>query len=151
QQSVASLFNGHGPALADRALAEQPHKAGRDLAVNLSLHGYGVAHFAAQELRGRIEEILDMLSSAEILAAYGVRDVWQLVERVSTIYLGGALNGVRYRTTAQSGGQIILWLADHANILASVADPSSATLNQLFRDTGPTGIQVPVERWLAVT
>jgi hypothetical protein len=125
---------------------EQALKAARDLAVNLSLHGYGVAHFAAVELQNLVREVKEMLQHSDVLAAYGVRDVWQLVDRVSTLYLGGAVNGVRYRTLAQSGGEIILWLARNAPALASVA----RTTNGLFTQPGDPLIS-HVERWLAVT
>ena len=121
-------------------------KAARDLAVNLSLHGYGVAHFAAVQMQKLIKQIKDMLSRPELLLAYGVNDDRQLVERVSAMYLGGSMNGVRYRTMAQSGGQIILWLADKAPLLAS-EDPMAAEKLDLFEDR----LSANAAAWLAVT
>jgi hypothetical protein len=121
-------------------------KAARDLAVNLSLHGYGVAHFAAVQMQKLIKQIKDMLSRPELLLAYGVNDDRQLVERVSAMYLGGSVNGVRYRTMAQSGGQIILWLADKAPLLAS-EDPMAAEKLDLFEDR----LSANAAAWLAVT
>ena len=141
----------------DRELVsvEQIHKAGRDLAVNLSLHGYGVAHPAAIELQELLREVIDMLSDPEILRAYGVRDIWQLTDRVSALYLGGAVNGVRYRTMATSGEKIIAWLAGKAPILASA---SAVGLRVSVRTaTGPVAtndfrrLAELAERWLAVT
>ena len=76
-------------------------KAATDLAVNLSLHGYGVGYFAAVELQKFVREVLSMLSRQEVMAAYGTTTVWQLVERVSELYLGGSVNGVRHRTMAR--------------------------------------------------
>lgn len=145
----------------DRALVsmEQVHKAGRDLAVNLSLHGYGIAHPAAIELQNVVRDMLELLKEPEILNAYGVRDTWQLVDRVSSMYLGGSVNGVRYRTMAASGERIISWLADKATVLSSA---SAAGLRAVTFDTSNGTVrQVPTndfqnlaeyaERWLAVT
>lgn len=142
--SAVSLLNRQTVYERSQVTDEQALKAARDLAVNLSLHGYGMAHFAAVELQQLVRDVKEMLQHADVLAAYGVRDVWQLVDRVSTLYLGGAVNGVRYRTMAQAGGEIILWLARNASTLASVGTYSP----NLFSDTG---LAANVERWLAVT
>jgi hypothetical protein len=122
---------------------QQVFKAARDLTVNLSLHGYALAHFIGVETQALIKQVKDMLSQAELLMAYGVNDVWQLVDRVSGMYLGGAANGVRYRTMAQAGGAIILWLADHAPLLSGAAPTPG-----LFDDQTLTA---NIEAWLAVT
>jgi hypothetical protein len=118
-------------------------KNARDLAVNLSLHGYGVAHFAAVELQDTIKTLLKTLSYPDVLQAYGVLDLWQLVERVSGLYLGGAANSVRQRTMATTGSQIILYLADKSKQL-------SAAVGAITLPEGDPLIGY-VERWLAVT
>ncbi len=124
-----------------RTSAQQIFKTGRDLGVNLSLHGYALAHFAAVELQGEIREIKTMLSDPDVLAAFGVRDIWQLVQRHSDLYLGGAVNSVRQRTMAQAGANIIQWIASNAPQLAGVS-----------RDLNLTDdLTANVERWLAVT
>lgn len=127
-----------------KVVAEQAHKTARDLAVNVSLHGYGVAHFAAVEMQKLIREMKEMLSRPELLTAYGVNDVWQLTDRVATLYLNGAVNGVRYRTMARAGAEIIQWLARYAPQLASVARPQNL-------DFADAELVFNVERWLAVT
>jgi hypothetical protein len=121
--------------------SEQVFKTARDLAVNLSLHGFGLAHFAAIELQTLIRSTKDTLSNIDVLSAYGVRDVWQLVERVSNMYLGGAVNGVRQRTMASAGAAIIQWLAAAAPNLVGA-------FSNLFIDEV---LISHVERWLAVT
>lgn len=128
---------------ARAATAEQALKAGRDLAVNLSLHGYGVAHFAAVETQQILQQVLDMLQQAEILSAYGTSDYLQLTDRLSGMYLGGSVNTVRYRTMAQSGFNIMRWLADHA--------PQLASSNVASIDFSDPVLVANVERWLAVT
>jgi hypothetical protein len=121
----------------------QVFKNARDLAVNLSLHGYGIAHPAAIELQNDIKGIISMLSYPDVLTAYGVRDKWQLVERVSQMYLGGAANGVRQRALAQSGKTVIQWLATKH---VALGNPYGQFDLAQERD-----LLFNVERWLAVT
>jgi hypothetical protein len=123
---------------------EQALKSARDLAVNLSLHGYGVAHFAAVETQALVQQVLDMLQQNEVLSAYGVRDYLQLVDRLSSMYLGGSVNTVRYRTMAQTGFAIMRWLADRAPQLAGNSPVNAIDFADPF-------LVANVERWLAVT
>jgi hypothetical protein len=131
------------------------HKSARDLAVNLSLHGYGLASPAAGELQSIIEDIFSVMDEKEVQMAYGVRDRWQLVDRVSSLYLGGAGNGVKFRTLAATGEKIINWLAESAPVLAS----GSAAGLQIITWDGQRRVATPAfrtlaewaERWLAAT
>jgi len=125
---------------------QQVFKSARDLAVNLSLHGFGIAHFAAVELQKLIRDVKTMLSYPDIVAAYGVRDVWQLTERVSQLYIGGSVNSVRQRTMAQSGARIMTWLGDNARTLVAGNDYGT-----LISNLNQGTIVDDVERWLAVT
>jgi hypothetical protein len=140
--SAVSFF-GRELTSTERKLSttQQVFKSARDLAVNLSLHGYAIAHFAAVELQGQVRTVKDMLSDVEVLAAFGVRDCWQLIERVSIMYLGGSVNSVRQRTMAQSGARIIQWLADRAPSLSG-----AGRVLEVDQD-----VTSQVERWLAVT
>lgn len=122
----------------------QVYKSLRDLGVNLSLHGYAMAHFAAVELQGTIKSIKMMLMHPDVLAAYGVRDYFQLIERVAQLYLGSNVNSIRQRVQAQSGSQIIQWIANSSPVLASPVPPDAA----VFLDRG---LVDNVEKWLAVT
>jgi hypothetical protein len=141
--SAVSVFTREEGITVRRAItSQQVFKNARDLAVNISLHGYGIAHFAAVELQDLIKSLLKMLSFPDVLAAYGVTDIWQLVERVSGLYLGGSVNSVRQRTLAQSGSAIIKWLAENQPVLAN----ASAVSVHLNKD-----LVSNVERWLAVT
>ncbi len=90
-------------------------KAARDLSSNLSLHGYGMAHYAAREVQDQISKIIDLLQDKEILASYGARDMWQVVDQVATYELGGAKPSPRYRTLATCGTIITAWLANNVN------------------------------------
>jgi hypothetical protein len=139
---------------------EQVRKAGRDLAGNLSLHGYGSAIFIADELQKQIEEILNLFKDPEIQNAYGAKDIWQVVEQVAGLELGGAKNTYRYRTMAVAGAVIIRWLANRSQILASsslqrVLDPDVIKNQQTSAKptTSPTDFDLvnACEQWLAVT
>ncbi|HEX6729925.1 MAG TPA: hypothetical protein VF074_07930 [Pyrinomonadaceae bacterium] len=92
-------------------------RAARDLARNLSLHGSGVALYAALDLQKQIEMSMKLLSDPEIKSAYGARDAWQVIDQVATIDLGGAANSSRFRSMANSGSAIISWLATNTSRL----------------------------------
>lgn len=143
--------------------SEAVRKAARDLAANLSLHGYGVAYFAATELQNEINEIKDILSDEEVRLAYGARDMRQLIEQVSIYELGGARDVTRYFTMATSGAVIIAWLAKKApdlsgSYLTPILDINvvrKPTLRQptvkATRDPTDRDLVDACEQWLAVT
>jgi hypothetical protein len=160
QLKVDDLLRSNVPVSVSQ---EQVRKSGRDLAANLSLHGYGIAYFVATELQSSIREFITLLSDPEIKSAYGARDMWQVIEQVSTLELGGARNSVRYRTMATSGAVIIRWLADNANQLAGSAFTDIIDLGEIRnpppRGAGASPTTEPTdadllnacEQWLAVT
>lgn len=143
---------------------QQVKKAARDLGANLSLHGYGIGYFAATELQNQIREIITLLSDSDIKTAYGARDMWQVIDQVASLELGGAKNSIRYRTMATSGAIIIRWLATHAAVLVSTDQIIVLDVNQLrnlntMRARGVKATVAPTDRdlvdacdqWLAVT
>ncbi len=105
---------------------ENVRRAGRDLAKNLGLHGYGAARYAAVELQSQIKQIQRLLSNKDVLGAYGAKDMWQVVDRVATQSLGGAQNSRKYRTMASEGAALMLWIARNAPLLESKVDPGDS-------------------------
>ena len=99
-------------------LQEAVRNAGNDLAANLSQHGFGIAYFAATEVVQAIVEIRDLLRDAELRAAFGARDMWQVIDRINIDYLGGARNTNRYRTRSKAGAVIIRWIGNNGSRLA---------------------------------
>jgi hypothetical protein len=142
---------------------EQVRKSGMDLAANLSLHGYGIAYFAATDLQTQINDVIAILSDPEVKTAWSARDMWQVNEQVSTLYLGGAKNTVRYRTMAMSGAVIIRWLAERAHLLTGSSLTSVIDVNLIRSPLGNANSRQPMvsptdrdlwdacNQWLAVT
>lgn len=160
QNSLEQLLTRSIPApISQEAL----RRSGRDLAANLSLHGYGIAFYAATELQTQVKEIIELLSNPEIKNAFGARDMFQVIDQVATLELGGARNGIRYRTLANSGAIIIRWLANKRHLLTSSNLPSVLDHRVLRRQNqvdarnnptkDPTDLDLvnACEQWLAVT
>jgi len=157
QLTVDRLLRSHIPVAVSQ---EQVRKAGRDLAANLSLHGYGIAYFAATELQSMILEFRDKLSDPEIRGAFGARDMWQVVDQVNANYLGGTRNTHRYRTQARAGAVIIRWLANHHQrlsgrfgeviSLAALSNPQLRGSDQPTVEPNDWDLVQACEQWLAV-
>jgi len=155
QVTVDSLLRASIPAPITQ---EGLRKAGRDLAANLSLYGYGVAYFAATSLQEQIKDIIEILQTDDVKSAYGARDMWQVVDQVASLELGGARNTVRYRTMAQTGATIVRWLGEHASELSSFGNVIDATeVRRNIKSQNPMSdptdrdLVDACEQWLAVT
>ena len=110
QQDVDKLLRSSLPSAIG---AQQVRKAGRDLASNLSLHGYGMTYYAALELQGEVKSMIELLNDPEILACYASKDLWGVIDQVATMECGGARTSSRYRTLATCGAIITAWLANN--------------------------------------
>ncbi len=160
QYKVEDLLRAGIPAPVSQ---EQVRKAGRDLAANLSLHGYGMSYHVATELQKDIKRFIDLLSDKDVKNAYGARDLWQVIDQVATLELGGSRGTMRYRTMATSGAVIIRWLADRRTQLTGSAFTDLINLNNVrFPPPRPSGekpwtipndadLVTACEQWLAVT
>ncbi|MFL0355811.1 hypothetical protein ACI5KX_04970 [Erythrobacter sp. GH1-10] len=120
QNEVDTLLRSATPGAISQ---QQVRKAARDLAANLTLHGYGMAHYAARELQSQIKFMIDLLEDREIKASYGARDMWQVIDQVATYDLGGAKTSSRYRTLATCGTIIAEWLAKKAELISRPTGP----------------------------
>jgi hypothetical protein len=160
QRNVERVVRDKNPASVSQ---QQVRKAGRDLAANLSLHGYGMAHFMATELQKLVKDSIKLLSDPDIKNAYGARDMWQVIDQVAALELGGSKNSIRYRTMAASGAIIIAWLAEKSRELSSTSfrpildmddiDNPSPRANGSKATTDPSDFDLvnACEQWLAVT
>lgn len=120
QNEVDSLLRSATPSPISH---QQVRKAARDLASNLSLHGYGMAHYAAREVQSQVKFMIDLLQDPEIRGCYGAKDMWQVVDQVATYDLGGAKTSARYRTLATCGTIITAWLADNVTRINRATGP----------------------------
>jgi hypothetical protein len=100
------------------ASREAVRRSGRDLAANLSLHGFGAVR-SASRLQNQVDSAGRVLQTEAVRQAYDTRDAWQLVDRVSLLELGGAHNTVPHRARAQAGATIIRWLANTSGKLST--------------------------------
>ena len=158
QNEVDSLLRSATPSPISH---QQVRKAARDLASNLSLHGFGMAHFAARELQSQISFMIDLLQDPEILGSFGARDMWQVVDQVATYDLGGAKTSSRYRTLATCGTIITAWLANNvARInratgpvidIEQVRNPDVAANNKATKNPTDYDLVNACELWLADT
>jgi hypothetical protein len=144
--------------LADRRAAsrETVRKTGRDLAANLSLHGFRTAP-AAASLETHERGALDVLRTGAVRRAYGSCGVWELVEVVSFVELGHVSSTIRGRTAAHAGGAIIRWLATRAAKLSSRrAVLDARELRRLSKSATPRETPTDLdlidacEQWLAL-
>lgn len=102
---------------------QQVRKAARDLAGNLSLHGFGMAHYAAREIQYQVKFMIDLLQDPEIRGCYAAKDMWQVIDQVATYELGGAKTSSRYRTLATCGTIITAWLANNVTRINKATGP----------------------------
>jgi hypothetical protein len=139
---------------------QQVKKAARDLAVNMSLHGYGMVFYAAADLQKQINEMIALLSDTELRAAFGARDMWGVIDQVAQTELGGARNSSKYRMLATSGAIITSWMAKNTDRLRDPTLPMidlNAVQNPPSRLPGRTAVSAPTdydlvnacEMWLA--
>lgn len=147
---------------SDASVSEQQAgEAGRDLAMNLSANGSGVAHFVATVLLKQIKAAIALLEQPEISSTYGARDWYQVVDQVATLELGGAKSSTRYLAKATAGATVMAWLAKNAARLGSASFAGILTIDEICQPASPAGGQNAdptgrdladaCEQWLAVS
>jgi len=112
QKTADQILRANIPAAISQ---QQVRKTARDLALNLSSHAYGMSHFVAREEQALINFIIELLSDKEMLRAIGADNIWQIIDKVATLELGGARNTARYSTLANCGAIITAWLANNVH------------------------------------
>jgi hypothetical protein len=140
---------------------QQVGEAGRDLAINLSSHGSGVAHFVATVLLKQIKAAIALLEQPEIRNTYGARDWYQVVDQVAALELGGAKSSTRYLAKATAGATVMAWLAKNATQLTgasfagilSTGEVGGSASSDGKQNADPTGRDLTdaCEQWLAVS
>jgi len=85
---------------------------GRALALNLSRRAAPLV----TRIHAHVSAAVELLSDPGVLLAFGDRDLWRLVERISAQYLARPLDVPRLRGRAVIGSAALVWLADHAAV-----------------------------------
>jgi hypothetical protein len=144
--------------------AEEVLISGRALAINLSSHGHGLPWFAASDFKHEVQQVIELLSDAELQNAFGAKTPWQVIRNVAAVELGARPNVPRAYTRAESGIIIIRWLANRrarllrprsANILRheDICEGRTAASQNKKPSVYPTDsdLVTACERWLGVT
>jgi len=119
QQRVGDLL---GNARGLNITGEHVRKAGRDLAANCTLFGYGYTQFAAKRMQQHIVTALNILKLPDVQQAWGVQSAWQVVERVSAQEFHATPNVVKYRTMAESGKKVLDLVAQVGSVWSAMSD-----------------------------
>ena len=165
--SIVGMYSAELQALppSDRSVRpEEVLVSGRTLAINLSAHGHGLAWFAAQDFKPEIQQLIELLSDAEIQSAFDAKNPWQVIHNVAASQLGARPNVTRAHTRANSGVIIIRWLANRrarllrprsANILKheDICEGRTAASQNKKATVYPTDsdLVTACEQWLGVT
>lgn len=126
-----------GPGLhAQVALATQAQSLGAFLAQRVD----PMAAIAARDIVETINTALAFLRDRQLQVAFGVRDLWRLVEIVGSQHGVAAGDAQRHVDRGRSGQTVLLWLAKHYAEQAIALDPSAPADVELL---------VAAQRWLA--
>jgi len=117
QRRLGDIFNNQRPALA--TTGENVRKSGRDWFANSSVHGFAGTQAAARRLKDHYLTARGILDFPQIQKAFGVTNVYQLIERVSTQEFGMSPNIVKYRTMAEAVKSLLNLGAKYANVWSS--------------------------------
>ncbi len=104
--------------------------AAGELRTSIEAHVDDDARDAVPILHAQLADALAILSAREVLAAYGARDPWQLIDHLSRLELGETRDVARRQALAAAGTALLGWLAeDHAPVTEEIADAAEAFLN----------------------
>jgi hypothetical protein len=113
QQRISDIVANNRP---QNLTSEYIRKAGRDLAANLTLYGWAATQFAARRLRQHIDESLGILKQPSVQKAYGVTNLYQVIERVAALEFNTTPNIVKHRTMAEAGKEILDIVAKYSHV-----------------------------------
>lgn len=124
QQRISDLFSSGIAGNRGNSLAmtmENVRQKGHDLAANMSLYGYGNAHFSARRLNADFTSVFNILKNQVIQNLFGVTTPYQVIERKCISDFGKAPDIVRLRTMADSGKRILDIVAKNSSAWSSAS------------------------------
>jgi cytosine deaminase len=101
---------------------------------------------AARELAAQCAALTAILADPDVLAAFGARDMWQVVDQVNGRELGGAEGGGRHRERAQATRVVFRWLVAHADRLRDGTAEAPAAVDATT-DGGDAELVAAVAQW----
>ncbi len=165
--SIVGMYSAELQALPPGERSVSPEEvliSGRTLAINLSTYGHGLAWFAGSDFKLEIQQVIELLSDAELQNAFGAKTPWQVIYNVAVSALGARPNVPRGHIRAESGVIIIRWLANRrarllrprsANILKheDICEGRTAASQNKKPTVYPTDsdLVTACEQWLGVT
>jgi len=165
--SIVGMYSAELQALPpeERSVsADEVVVSGRELAINLSMYGDGLAWFAAADFKAEVQQAMELLASAELQIAFGAKSAWEVIYNAAATELGAALNVSRAHVRAESGMIILRWLANRrarllrprsANILKheEICEARTAAAQNKNPTLYPTDYDLVTacEQWLGVT
>ena len=139
--SIANFANTYDTQKPLNDRSEYVRKSIRDLAANASYYGWAGTYFVAERLRKHINDAIAILSLPQIQDAYGVTNMWQVIERVAQREFGITVNVPKHWTLAMEGKYIFEKIAERADLWSG---PSSG--RRLFTISQIRGDQLVEER-----
>ena len=121
-------------------LVDEADKSADDLALTMSNHAYGGAHYAASKLAEHARIAFELLKDPEILDAYGVSSMHELIAKI-TKKTTGEIQLLERR--GEAGARLIASLADNVDLLGAPAKRV-----ELARRLAPLGAHA--KEWLSV-
>jgi hypothetical protein len=91
----------------------------RELAAELSERAVGIIGFAARDIVAQVREALALLARPDIAHSLGGLTAWQAIRTWSRLLVGRAVDPTRAVELAGAGLDLVSWLADNAQALAS--------------------------------
>lgn len=148
QQRISDLFSGNfaGNRTSNLTMTmENVRQKGHDLAANMSVYGWGYAHYGARRLNADFTAVLEILKNPVIQKLLGVSTPYQVIERRCIADFGKSPDIVRLRTMADAGKRIIDLIAKNAQAWSgSTGHPLFPDLNAVavYRQNAAAGVAV---------
>jgi hypothetical protein len=111
--------------------------AAERLTESLLRHTSGAAQFLADDILSTVRQVLSLFQLHELQAAYGARDLWDLVGEITKRYLRASPDIHTHLSRGKSGMLVLSWLAEilprlteEAPNLVALADPVIAAATE---------------------
>lgn len=109
---VASVASSLDEFTKDNVSDAEERDSLQTIATGLSNSGYGAMHFAAARISEHIHELSHVVQQSSVQKAYGAKDEWDLIAKLSGRSRGTVVSEVG---VANAGTELLLWLRHAAD------------------------------------